>query len=146
MRKLLYILLGVKILAVAICFFMLISSSILYAVIFASLEILELIPIIAIIFCLDNIESLQDAYNSLFYKVKHMDDDINGTIRKETVEAPSVTHQETARAVWECVKCGTVNKAETTHCANCKAEYSPIINPTDNPSVKKKISRWIKYK
>lgn len=146
MRKLLYILLGIKILAMVVCFFMFLSSSVLYAVIFAMLGILDLIPIIAIIFCLDNIESLQDAHSSLFYKVKRIDDAINGTSVTENAEAPAVKYQETAKAVWECVKCGTVNKAETTHCANCKAEYSPIINPTDNPKLKKKISRWVKYK
>ena len=35
---------------------------------------------------------------------------------------------DTAKGTWECIKCGTVNKSGTTHCDNCKAEYSSYIN------------------
>ena len=59
---------------------------------------------------------------------------------------PELSHGEVSKAVWECVKCNTVNKAGTTNCSNCKAPYSPFINPTDNPYEKKKRSRWIKDK
>ncbi len=145
MRKLLYILLGINILTLAYGFFAILSSSIVYAVILLLLGILELIPIIAIISCIDDIEKLKDENSMLSYRLKKLENEV---LPEETVHNsfPELTHGDTAKAVWECVKCSTVNKAGTSHCSNCKAPYSPFINPTDNPYEKKKLSRWIKDK
>ena len=145
MRILLYILLGINILALAVAFIMMLTASPVYAVIILLLGILEIVPIIAIISCLDDIEKLKGENTMLSYRLKKLE---NETLPEETVHNsyPELIHGDTAKAVWKCVKCGTVNKAGTTHCSNCKAPYSPFINPTDDPYKKKKRSRWIKDK
>lgn len=145
MRKLLYILLAINILALIYGFFAILGASVVYAVILLALGILELIPIIAIISCLDDIEKLEGENTMLSYRLKKLENEV---LPQETVHNsyPELAHGDTAKAVWECVKCGTVNKAGTSHCSNCKAPYSPFINPTDDPTKKKKRSRWIKDK
>ena len=144
MKKLLYILLAIDVISLILAFFMILGTSMLYAVIFGLLGVLQLIPLIAIISNMDNIEKMQDDITYLHYKLKKFED-----TNKENIDssAPPVTNNpDTAVAPWKCVKCDTVNKANTNHCSNCKAPYSPLINPTDNPYAKKKISRWVKYK
>ncbi len=145
MRKLLIILLVINIITLAIAFIMSLVASPLYAILLLLLGILELIPIIAIISCLDDIEKLKQENAMLSYRLKKLE---NEALPEKTVHNsfPELTHGEAARAVWECVKCGTVNKAGTTQCSNCRAPYSPFINPTDDPTKKKKRSRWIKDK
>ena len=145
MRKLLYIHLTINIITLAIAFIMSLVASPIYAILILFLGILSLVPIFAIISCLDDIEKLKDENTMLSYRLKRIE---NETQPQETVHNsyPELTHGETARAVWECVKCGTVNKAGTTQCSHCKAPYSPFINPTDDPLKKKKRSRWIKDK
>ena len=145
MRILLYTLLGINILALAVAFIMMLTASPIYAVIILLLGILEIVPIIAIISCLDDIEKLKGENTMLSYRLKKLE---NETLPEETVHNsyPELIHGDTAKAVWECVKCGTVNKKGTSECSNCKAEYSPWTNPTDSEFSKKKISRWIKYK
>ena len=146
MRKFLYILLVINILTLTYAFFAILGTSVLYAVIVLALGILELVPIIALISCLDNIGKLQSENVMLSYRLKKLENEILTNDTPADTVYPELKHGETARAVWECVKCGTVNKAETSHCSNCKAEYSPFINPTDDPTKKKKLSRWIKDK
>ena len=51
---------------------------------------------------------------------------------------------ELAKNTWECVKCRTVNKADTTNCSHCGAAYAADVYPTDDPLKKRKMSRWIK--
>ena len=51
---------------------------------------------------------------------------------------------ELAHNTWECVKCCTVNKEDTTNCSHCGAAYSADVYPTDDSSKKRKMSRWIK--
>jgi len=146
MIKCLFIILAIKILAMAYIFFMLLSSYPLYAVIALLLGIIDLIPTIALIYCLNSIDELKYEQNKLFYKLKKTEEELFGTPNAEKSSHTANLNKDTAPAVWECVKCGTVNKAETDCCSNCKAPYSPFINPTDNPYAKKKVSRWIKFK
>ena len=145
MRILLYILLGINILALAVAFIMMLTTSPVYAVIILLLGILQLVPIIAIISCLDDTEKLKGENTMLSYRLKKLENEV---LPQETVHNsyPELAHGDTAKAVWECVKCSTVNKAGTSHCSNCKAPYSPLVNPTDDPTKKKKRSRWIKDK
>ena len=62
----------------------------------------------------------------------------------EDVVYPIELPTETSQNVWECVKCATVNKAETTHCAHCGSAYAVSVNPTDDPTKKRVMSRWVK--
>lgn len=146
MRKFLYILLIINILTLTYAFFAVLGTSVLYAVIILALGILELVPIIAIISCLDSIEKLESENVMLSYRLKKLENEIFANDIPSDKSYPELKTGETARAVWECIKCGTVNKAETSHCSNCKAEYSPFINPTDDPNKKPKLSRWIREK
>ncbi len=144
MKKILYILLVIDIISLVIGFFAILVNSIIYAVIFAVLGAVGLVPLLALIHCLDSIENLESEVSYLHYKIKKLEDNGEEAIKENT--PPSADNKDTAIATWKCVKCDTVNKAGTNHCSNCKAPYSPFINPTDNPYAKKKVSRWIKYK
>lgn len=146
MKKLLFILLAINILSYIFAFFMIMASSFLYAVVFAVLGILQLIPIIAIIMCIENIEALKNDVSYLQYKLKHLEDGVSVSKTSDVSTPPVAEYKDIAIAPWECVKCGTVNKAETAYCSNCKAAYSPFVNPTVDPNAKKKISRWVKFK
>ncbi len=144
MRKLLIILLIINIIALSVSFLMMLGINLLYSIILLAFGILELIPIIAIISCLDNIENLQYENKYLYEKLKKLED---VSLDLEPQNAPVKTdNPNTAPAVWECVKCSTVNKAGTEKCSNCNAPYSPFLNPTDDPKRKKKISRFVKFK
>lgn len=139
----LYILLAINIITLTIGFIVSLSTVPFYAFLLLLLGILELIPIIAIITCLDDIEKLKQDNAYLSYRIKKLENEV---LPEEPVHNsfPELLYGEPAKAIWECVKCGTVNKAKTTHCSNCKAPYSPFINPTDDSTKKKKRSRWIK--
>ena len=93
---------------------------------------------------MDKIENLEDEVTYLYSKLKRFEE--TNTELPDSTASPVTHNPDTARATWECVKCGTVNKANTDHCDNCKAPYSPYINPTSDPYAKKKVSRWVKFK
>ncbi len=140
MKKILSILLILQIISAAITFFAGLSASVLLAILQLAINVLIIALTLAVIFNTDDIENLKYELTRLredFRKQDQPDD------TKETTP-PAATYNDTAKGTWECVKCGTVNKKDTTHCQNCKAEYSPNINPTSNPIKKKKISRWVK--
>lgn len=143
MKKWLYVILGIEIVADIVIFFMLLYSSLFAALFGTALNVLSLIPIIAIICNMKDIEDIQYDMSKMRYTMRKIEDslarDRDSTEESELVVGASV-------GVWECVKCGTVNKEGTNRCDNCKAAYSPEYNPTDDPSKKKKVSRWIKYK
>lgn len=144
MITLLYIILIIDILTLIISFFMLLSTSVLYAVIFAAVGLLGLVPILVLINHIESIENLKNDFLRLQSEVKRLSDALSGGYPTNETSASVSIKNEPSTAVWECVKCGTVNKAGTSLCSNCNAEYSPFVNPTDNPFKKKKVSRWIK--
>ena len=148
-KKLLYILLIIYFFSIGFIFFALLGTSVLYSVLSAILGLIGLIPIFALISCLDDIEKIKYTQNKLLYQIKKLEDTLTNNPDTEnpikTSENIAINlNKDTARGVWECVKCGTVNKAETDCCSNCKAPYSPWVNPTDGTLSKKKISRWVK--
>ena len=145
MKKWLVILLCINIFTLTLVFFMVLSTSLFYAIIIGLLGLLELIPLVALISCLDDIENLKYEHSKLIYKLRLLEDEAYQKTEDDKVPN-KFAYTETARATWECVKCGTVNKAGTQTCSNCKAAYSTFVNPTDNPYTKKKISKWIKFK
>ena len=143
MKKLLYVLLVIDIVALAICFIILLPASVLLAIFYLAMGVLGLIPTIAIIRCLDDIELMQDNISHLYNKL-HKLEGINQNETSENPE-PAARHGEEAKLTWQCVKCGTVNKAGTTNCSYCNNEFSPVLNQTfhSNP---KALSRWVKPK
>lgn len=97
----------------------------------------------AVIDNINNIEDLWSESNRQRLEIKKLTDRFEF---EETgiLKTPIVSDNETSYGVWKCVKCETVNKQGTKYCANCKAEYSSAVNPTDSPYQKKRFSRWIK--
>ena len=145
MLKLLYINLIIDILTLVILFFMLLSTSVVYAVILVAVGLLGLVPIIVLINHVESIENLKIDFARLQSEVKRLKDSLSDNLEKTNENSISVlSNNETSKYVWECVKCGTVNKEATNHCSNCGAEYSSYVNPTDNPYKKRKLSRWVK--
>lgn len=133
--------------SVIITFFALLTTNWFYAVIVLALGILGLVSVFAIISCIYRIDDLEGENYILKYKIKCLEDDVKGERPLDSETHPELERLVDAQATWDCIKCGTVNKAGTTRCSNCKAEYSPIVNPTHYPTKKKpKVSRWVKYK
>lgn len=146
MRKLLNIILVIQIIGVITEFFILLFHSVVLCIILTPISLLGIVPTIAIIKNMDDIEDLQYTLNHLRFELKQINE--NEKTEDSTTESlnSNIRHRETARGAWECVKCDTVNKEGTDHCSNCGSDYSPFTNPTVNPYEKKKVSRWIKEK
>ena len=142
MKKLLYILLVIKILAALFAFFSILGANIGLAIVMLAIGFLEIIVIIAVIRNMDEIEELWYSLNRVRHDIKVIDDNIEKPQGEKS--APSIDRREAARGAWECIKCATVNKSGTDSCSNCGAEYSVWDNPTASPNAKKKLSRWVK--
>ena len=145
MKKLLYILLFLQIISGVFIFFMLIGSNAFAAVVAGFISILQIVLTLSVIRNTDETERLSEETFWLRTKLKELENIVNPYNSPESA-VPAAYHGEAARGTWECVKCGTVNKAGTDACQNCGAAYSAEINPTSNPFAKKKprVSRFVK--
>ena len=143
MKKCLYILLILQVLICAVSFIMLLPKSLILAIIFICINSLTIVLTYAVINNMSNIEDLWAESTRQRLEIKKITNKLDF---EETgiVKSPTMDDTEISNGVWECVKCGTINKQGTKSCSNCKANYSSIINPTDDPYKKKKVSRWIK--
>lgn len=145
MKKLLYILLFLQIIGGVFSFFLLIGNNIFAAVIAGFTCILQITLTLSVIRNTEDIEQLNEETAWLRTKLKGLENIVNPYNSPESA-VPAAYHGEAARGTWECVKCGTVNKAGTDACQSCGAAYSAEINPTSNPYAKKKprVSRFVK--
>lgn len=145
MKKLLYILLFLQIISGVFIFFMLIGSDAFTAVLAGFICILQIALTISVIRNTEDIEQLNEETAWLRTKLRKLENKDNLYTEPEPA-VPAAYHGEAARGTWECVKCGTVNKAGTDTCQSCGAAYSAEINPTSNPYAKKKprVSRFVK--
>ena len=73
MKKWLYVLLAIEIVSLIISFFAIITNSLLLAILIIPFGILGLMPLIALILCMENIEELDNFFIELglFPKVKN---------------------------------------------------------------------------
>ena len=145
MKKLLYILLFLQIISGLYLFFLFLGNNAFVAVIAGFISILQIALTISVIRNTEDIEQLNEETAWPRQKLKGLENIVNPYNSPESA-VPAAYHGEAARGTWECVKCGTVNKAGTDACQNCGAAYSAEINPTSNPFAKKKprISRFVK--
>ncbi len=144
MKKILYILLAINIFALAIAFFMLLSKSLWLAFVYLGIGAIGLVPTLAIIRCLDDVEDLHYQVTVLYEKLRKFENGNQEEIPFQNPE-PFAHYGDKSDLTWKCIKCDTINKAGTTNCSNCNAEYSQELNPTyiSNP---KKLSRFLKEK
>ena len=141
MKKCLYILLIIDILAIVFGFITMLTASVIYAIVFLALGVLQLVPIIAIIFCLDNIEDHNYKISRLYLKLHHIEE------TKENDNPPPVAEiGDKSDLPWKCIKCDTVNKAGATNCSNCGAKFLPEINPVFEPTPKGLKGFLLKFK
>ena len=145
MKKLLYILLFLQITGGVFSFFLLIGSDAFTAVLAGFICILQIALTVSVIRNTEDIEQLSEETAWLRTKLRKLENKDNLYTEPESA-VPAAYHGEAARGTWECVKCGTVNKAGTDTCQSCGAAYSAEINPTSNPYAKKKprVSRFVK--
>ena len=145
MKKLLYILLFLQIISGVYLFFLFLGNNAFAAVVAVFISFLQMILTLSVIRNTDETERLIEETIWLRTKLKELEDVVNPYNSPESA-VPAAYHGEAARGTWECVKCGTVNKAGTDACQNCGAAYSAEINPTSNPFAKKKprVSRFVK--
>lgn len=140
MKKLLYTLLGLEVLSGVIMFFTYLSSSWLVAVVYLAVALLGIVPTIVLIRHIDDIDYLCGEINRLHRLVKQLSDNVE----RELPEIKNHAGGDVSRGVWECLKCGAVNKGGVSRCEGCGAEYSALNNPTDEDRSSKKFSRWVK--
>lgn len=145
MKKLLYILLFLQIISGVYLFFLFLGNNAFAAVVAGFISILQIVLTLSVIRNTDETERLSEETFWLRTKLKELEDVVNPYNSPESA-VPAAYHGEAARGTWECVKCGTVNKAGTDVCQSCGAAYSAEINPTSNPFAKKKprVSRFVK--
>ena len=145
MKKLLYILLFLQIISGVYLFFLFLGNNAFAAVVAGFISILQIVLTLSVIRNTEDIEQLSEETFWLRTKLKGLENIVNPYNSPESA-VPAAYHGEAARGTWECVKCGTVNKAGTDACQNCGAAYSAEINPTSNPYAKKKprVSRFVK--
>ena len=145
MKKLLYILLFLQIISGVYLFFLFLGNNAFAAVVAVFISILQIVLTLSVIRNTDETERLSEETFWLRAKLKGLENIVNPYNSPESA-VPAAYHGEAARGTWECVKCGTVNKAGTDACQSCGAAYSAAINPTSNPLAKKKprISRFVK--
>lgn len=145
MKKLLYILLFLQIISGVYLFFLFLGNNVFAAVVAGFISILQIVLTLSVIRNTDETERLSEETFWLRTKLKELEDVVNPYNSPESA-VPAAYHGEAARGTWECVKCGTVNKAGTDVCQSCGAAYSAEINPTSNPFAKKKprVSRFVK--
>ncbi len=143
-KVLLYILLVLQIIASCVLFLALIAHSLLLALVYLFVGALQVVLTLAVIGNMDSIDVLHYEISRLRSAVR----ELQAAAEKEHPEAeatyPAENPAELARNTWVCVKCATVNKAETTHCAHCGAAYAASVNPTDDATTQRKRSRWVK--
>ena len=140
MRKLIIIAIIFDIVGLVVSTLMLITVSVLYAMLTVVLGIIGLAPLFAILYCFDTCEQNTADISYLYSKVKSFE-----KIDEKTIPSYStaVKHNDIPKKPWKCIKCETVNKAEDTVCVNCKTEYS-YLNPTFESEPKHK-SRFVKF-
>lgn len=145
MKKLLYVLLFLQIISGVYLFFLFLGNNAFAAVVAGFISILQIVLTLSVIRNTDETERLSEETFWLRTKLKELEDVVNPYNSPESA-VPAAYHGEAARGTWECVKCGTVNKAGTDVCQSCGAAYSANINPTSNPFAKKKprVSRFVK--
>lgn len=145
MKKLLYILLFLQIISGVYLFFLFLGNNAFAAVVAGFISILQIVLTLSVIRNTDETERLSEETFWLRTKLKELENVVNSYNSPESA-VPAAYHGEAARGTWECVKCGTVNKAGTDICQSCGAAYSAEINPTSNPFAKKKprVSRFVK--
>lgn len=145
MKKLLYILLFLQIISGVYLFFLFLGNNAFAAVVAGFISILQIVLTLSVIRNTDETERLSEETFWLRTKLKELENVVNPYNSPESA-VPAAYHGEAARGTWECVKCGTVNKAGTDVCQSCGAAYSAEINPTSNPFAKKKprVSRFVK--
>lgn len=141
MKALLIVLLVLQMLVCVFVFFAFLPSSIVLALLYLAIAALQCILTVAVIRHCVEIEDIWDEIYRLRGAVRQLQ---NVVEPPEDVVYPIELPTETSQNVWECVKCATVNKAETTHCAHCGSAYAVSVNPTDDPTKKRVMSRWVK--
>ncbi len=140
MKSLLYTLLVLDLISGIIIFFTYLSSNLLLAIVYLAVAALGIVPIVVLINHIDEIDQMHGEINRLHRLIKQLSDNVE----RELPEMKNHVGGDTAHGVWECTKCGAVNKGGTTKCEGCGAEYSALNNPTEEDRSGKKFSRWVK--
>lgn len=110
MKKLLYILLFLQIISGVFIFFMLIGSNAFAAVLAGFSSLLQIALTFSVICNTEGVEQLSEETTWLRQKLKRLEEAVNPYNSPKSA-VPAAYHGEVARGTWECVKCGTVNKA-----------------------------------
>lgn len=120
-------------------FLLLLGEDLLLAFIFGAVLLFSMLPITALLRCMDQIDDLHDNVTRLRERVFQLERALDRS-DAEPKETPDVSMQAFCSALgrWYCPKCKSVNRAKTAQCENCGAHYSPEFERlTDAP-----LTRW----
>ena len=141
LRVLLVVLLVLQVLVGSWCFIALLPQSLLTALLYLLITILQVALTVVVILHCNELEGVWYEIERLRYAVRELQ---KSAEIDEGIVYSAENPADLAKNTWECIKCGTVNKGGTTHCSNCGAAYLTDVYPTDGVTVKRKMSRWIK--
>ena len=123
------------------CFIALLPQSLLTALLYLFFTILQSALTVVVILHCNELEGVWYEIERLRYAVRELQ---KSAETGEEIVYSAENPADLAKNTWECIKCGTVNKGGTTHCDHCGAAYLTDVYPTDDTTVKRKMSRWIK--
>lgn len=141
LKALLIILLVLQIFLGSWCFIALLPQSMLTALLFLFLAVLQTALTFVVIIHCNQQEDIWFEIERLRHAVRELQKSAEAD---KEITYFAVNHGDLAKSAWECIKCGTVNKEKTTYCIHCGAAYVTGVYPTDDASEKRKMSRWIK--
>ncbi len=142
MKKVLYGIIVLDVLAAVVSFFVLLGSNVIMACLALIGAAVSLVPLILLLQCIDRIEGLEIRLDTLQQKLRAQERTANESEPEETsastYDAPLPKMTSSSR--WVCSKCQSINKSGTAVCDSCGAHYSLAADtPAEMPLTKWKL-------
>lgn len=81
------------------------------------------VPCFALVGTMDRVGRQEEWLRELQEKLHRLEESQPESTAPAAPQQTAVPYRAEARHPWDCVRCGTVNKAGTTACAHCGAAY-----------------------
>lgn len=119
MKKCLIVLVVINVIAGAVSGFALLAENLLLGIVGFAGTALGIVPYIALIHALEEIEDLRASVQLLFGRTRRME-----TAMDTSEELSVAMRSQPAGEMWSCPRCQTVNKVGTASCESCGAAYT----------------------
>lgn len=127
MRTAIIVIIVIQLIADVVASLALLGQNFLLAILGLALALLSLVPLIALLRCMEDVSDLQSEVYSLRNRLHRLEGQLAAPEDRPVAgafvsEAPQ--SKMTARERWTCSKCGSVNRAGINACESCGARYS----------------------